>query len=101
MHHLNSWRSGEKNDPESKLPQLWHMLGNVAFLIWKEENNLKKPHPCTDRNGELCSLKRCAHWGHCENDTFFSTEDHKTPKYGLGDGEPLAKLSFTADVANN
>ncbi len=38
MRHLNDWRSGEKDDLESGKPHLWHMICDVAFLIWEEEN---------------------------------------------------------------
>ncbi len=37
MRHLNAWRSGEEDDPESGYPHLWHIACNVAFLIWYEE----------------------------------------------------------------
>jgi len=30
--HLEAWRSGEINDPESGLPHLAHVATNVAFL---------------------------------------------------------------------
>lgn len=39
MRHLNAWRLGEKDDPESGFPHLWHMACNVAFLIWKGEKD--------------------------------------------------------------
>lgn len=31
--HFEAWRAGEKNDPESGLSHLEHLLTNVAFLI--------------------------------------------------------------------
>ncbi len=40
--HLEAWRSGEKFDPESKRPHLWHVITNVAFLIYLETTPLKK-----------------------------------------------------------
>ncbi|MBR4855151.1 MAG: hypothetical protein IKU94_00810 [Bacteroidaceae bacterium] len=39
--HWLAYLSGEKVDPESGLPHLWHLACNVAFLIemeWKHEN---------------------------------------------------------------
>jgi hypothetical protein len=42
LRHLVAWRSGEKLDPESGLPHLWHMACNIAFLIWKEEKESHK-----------------------------------------------------------
>lgn len=38
--HLESWRSGEKFDDESKLSHLSHALTNIAFLIYFEEHKL-------------------------------------------------------------
>ena len=37
IRHLELYRSGEKLDPESKLPHLDHLLTNIAFLIHFEE----------------------------------------------------------------
>ena len=34
LRHLTAWRGGEVEDPESKLPHLWHVLCNVVFLIY-------------------------------------------------------------------
>lgn len=42
MRHLNTWRSGEINDPESGKPHLWHVACNVAFLIWREDKQSKE-----------------------------------------------------------
>lgn len=39
--HWLAYLSGEKVDPESGLPHLWHLVCNAAFLIeleWKHEN---------------------------------------------------------------
>lgn len=36
--HWLAYLDGEKYDPESKLPHLWHIACNVAFLIEQEEN---------------------------------------------------------------
>lgn len=33
MRHLMAYQSGEKTDSESKLPHLWHVLTNAAFLV--------------------------------------------------------------------
>jgi len=33
MRHLNAWRSGHDNDPDTGLPHVWHLACNVAFLI--------------------------------------------------------------------
>jgi hypothetical protein len=38
LRHYCSYRSGEINDPESGLSHLKHMLTNIAFLVWLEEN---------------------------------------------------------------
>lgn len=46
MRHLNAWRSGEKKDPESGHPHLWHALCNVVFLIWREDNGVKGNATC-------------------------------------------------------
>ena len=37
--HFEAWRMGEQCDPESHLPHLHHVLTNIAFLIWLEEQN--------------------------------------------------------------
>ena len=34
--HLLAYLRGERNDPESGLPHLWHMACNIAFLIEME-----------------------------------------------------------------
>ena len=36
--HLLAYLRGERNDPESGLPHLWHMACNIAFLIEMEAN---------------------------------------------------------------
>ena len=33
MRHMEAYRSGEINDPESGMPHLWHLMTNIAFLI--------------------------------------------------------------------
>ncbi|MGN0656578.1 MAG: dATP/dGTP diphosphohydrolase domain-containing protein [Ruminiclostridium sp.] len=33
MRHFEAYRSGEKNDPESGMPHLWHVACNIMFLI--------------------------------------------------------------------
>jgi len=40
MRHFNAWRGGEKVDEESGKSHLWHVLCNVAFLIWQEDDEL-------------------------------------------------------------
>jgi hypothetical protein len=42
MRHLEAYRSGEPIDTESKLPHLWHLLCNVAFLVHFENERLNK-----------------------------------------------------------
>lgn len=37
--HWLAYLSGEKVDPESGLPHLWHLACNVAFLIELEEKH--------------------------------------------------------------
>lgn len=39
MRHMWAWWRGEKNDPETGMPHLWHAATNVAFLIEYEEKN--------------------------------------------------------------
>lgn len=34
--HLNAWRAGEKDDPESGLPHLAHAACNIYFLLQGE-----------------------------------------------------------------
>ena len=36
--HLLAYYGGEKTDPESGLPHLWHIACNIAFLIELEGN---------------------------------------------------------------
>ena len=37
MRHFEAYRKGEKDDPESGLPHLWHCACNIMFLIEMEE----------------------------------------------------------------
>ncbi len=37
--HLNAWRKGEKLDPESGKPHLWHALTCLSFLVTYEQRN--------------------------------------------------------------
>jgi len=37
--HLEAWRSGEKLDPESKLPHIQHALANLAFLTYFDQKD--------------------------------------------------------------
>lgn len=34
--HLEAWRMGEREDPESGFRHLSHALCNLAFLVWKD-----------------------------------------------------------------
>jgi len=34
MRHIVAWRTGEKIDPESRLPHLAHAATNLIFLLW-------------------------------------------------------------------
>lgn len=36
--HLAKWRNGEKRDQESNLTHLQHILANVSFILYLEEN---------------------------------------------------------------
>ncbi len=36
MRHILSWRKGEKADPESGMPHLWHAACNCMFLSYFE-----------------------------------------------------------------
>lgn len=38
IRHLNKWRQGEINDPESGKPHLWHAATNLMFLCYHERN---------------------------------------------------------------
>jgi len=40
--HLESYRAGERLDPESGYPHLWHMITNVAFLIFFDKQKHKE-----------------------------------------------------------
>ena len=40
MRHFEAYRSGEKLDPESGLPHIYHVLTNAAFLGYFDEHNL-------------------------------------------------------------
>lgn len=40
--HLEAHRSGERIDPESLMPHLWHVITNVAFLIFFDQQNNKE-----------------------------------------------------------
>ncbi len=33
MRHLEAWRQGEHQDPESELPHMAHVLANATFLL--------------------------------------------------------------------
>lgn len=37
MRHFEAYRKGEKDDPESGMPHLWHCACNIMFLIEMEE----------------------------------------------------------------
>ncbi len=39
MRHFSQWRMGEKNDPESNIKHLTHLLANISFLLVKEIEN--------------------------------------------------------------
>lgn len=36
MRHVEAWRSGEQNDPESGLPHMAHAMCNAMFIMWIE-----------------------------------------------------------------
>ena len=36
LRHISAWRQGEKNDEESGLPHLSHILCNAMFLVYLE-----------------------------------------------------------------
>lgn len=40
MRHLWKWWGGEKLDPDSGMPHLWHAACNLAFLIAYEERGV-------------------------------------------------------------
>lgn len=37
MRHLSRHQAGEKFDPESQRPHLWHAACNILFLLWFED----------------------------------------------------------------
>lgn len=39
MRHMDAYRSGEKLDPESGLPHLYHLMANIAFLVELDNDN--------------------------------------------------------------
>ena len=39
--HWLAYLDGEKNDPESGLPHLWHLACNIAFLIEIERKGIR------------------------------------------------------------
>jgi hypothetical protein len=61
MRHLWKWWSGERLDPDSGLPHLWHAACNLAFLCAYEERRVgnddrpKKPVQITISNGTAAS----------------------------------------------
>ena len=42
MRHLEEWRGGNKEDAESHLRHLSHVLCNALFLLWSDINQDKK-----------------------------------------------------------
>ncbi len=40
--HLNAWRKGEKLDPESGCPHLWHAFTCLSFLVTYETRGAGK-----------------------------------------------------------
>lgn len=40
MRHMWAWWSGEKADPETGMPHLWHAACCIAFLIAYENRNI-------------------------------------------------------------
>ena len=47
MRHFVAWQSGEKVDPESGQAHIAHMICNLIFLLWKEqqyESKLSERH---------------------------------------------------------
>ena len=44
MRHFETYRKGEKDDPESGMPHLWHCACNIMFLIEMEKTKkMNKP----------------------------------------------------------
>lgn len=46
--HFIAWNKGENNDPESKLPHLWHMATRIMMLLVIDRNSLKAIEEITD-----------------------------------------------------
>ncbi len=69
MRHLNAWRSGETNDPESGKSHLCHMACNIAFLIWKEsQSNVDKEilSPCIGGPSIKCTICQNTNCPYCK-----------------------------------
>lgn len=54
LRHLHAWLDGEDLDPESGLHHVWHVLCNVAMLVWMvakrpdlDDRVRKEAEPCT------------------------------------------------------
>ncbi len=41
LRHFVAWQSGEKIDPESGHAHIAHMICNLIFILWKEQNESK------------------------------------------------------------
>lgn len=39
MRHFVAWQSGEKVDPESGQAHIAHMICNLIFILWKEQQD--------------------------------------------------------------
>ena len=66
MRHLEAWWSGEKLDPESGFPHLWHVLCCVIFLSeLSEDADVHQPTEAYDQSAPACSAAYCfLHAGH-------------------------------------
>jgi hypothetical protein len=42
MRHINSWKTGSKNDEESGLPHLAHAICCLLMLMWSDRQGAKK-----------------------------------------------------------
>tara|TARA_R110000787_G_scaffold40193_1_gene100116 strand:- start:12852 stop:13208 length:357 start_codon:yes stop_codon:yes gene_type:complete len=40
MRHLEAYRSGEKIDPESGLPHIYHLVASASFIGYLDDNKL-------------------------------------------------------------
>ena len=75
--HLNAWKQGEANDPESGMSHLSHALTNAVFLVWGEANNDKITEKQDDIKHSIviCTAKEYEDRKSELKDSYLITED--------------------------